>query len=67
MAHPVHALTSTATLDPPVIGAGQDYETITEAVAQIPLSKRTPFGWVVGFLIGLGLLSLLQLASAGCC
>ena len=62
MAQPVHALTSTATLDPPVIGAGQDYETITEAVAQIPLSKRTPFGWVVGFLIGLGLLSLLQLA-----
>ena len=43
-------------------GAGQDYETITEAVAQIPLSKRTPFGWVVGFLIGLGLLSLLQLS-----
>jgi len=62
MAQPVPARTSTATLDHPVIGAGQDYESITEAVAQIPLSKRTPFGWVVGFLIGLGLLSLLQLA-----
>ena len=62
MAQPVHAQSSAATLDHPVIGAGQDYETITEAVAQIPLSKRTPFGWVVGFLIGLGLLSLLQLA-----
>ena len=62
MAPPVHAQTSAATLDHPVIGAGQDYETITEAVAQIPLSKRTPFGWVVGFLIGLALLSLLQLS-----
>ena len=62
MAPPIHAQTSAATLDHPVIGAGQDYETITEAVAQIPLSKRTPFGWVVGFLIGLGLLSLLQLS-----
>jgi Ni/Fe-hydrogenase subunit HybB-like protein len=62
MAQPVHAPSSVAALDHPVIGAGQDYETITEAVAQIPLSKRTPFGWVVGFLVGLGLLSLLQLA-----
>jgi molybdopterin-containing oxidoreductase family membrane subunit len=62
MAQPVHARSSAATLDHPVIGAGQDYETITEAVAQIPLSTRTPFGWVVGFLIGLGLLSCLQLA-----
>ena len=61
MAQHVHAQSAT-TLDHPVLGAGQDYETITEAVAQIPLSKRYSFGWVVGLLIGLALLSMLQLA-----
>ncbi len=62
MAQHVHAQSSAATLDNPVLGAGQDYETITEAVAQIPLSKRYSFGWVVGLLIGLAGLSALQLA-----
>ena len=31
----------------PVIAPGHDFETVTETVAQIPLSKRTPLGWVV--------------------
>ncbi len=61
MAQHVHAQASAATLDHPVIGPGQNYETITEAVAQIPLRKGFRFDWVVGFLIGLGLLSMLQL------
>jgi Ni/Fe-hydrogenase subunit HybB-like protein len=62
MAQHVHAQSSATTLEHPVLGAGQDYETITEAVAQIPLGKRYSFGWIVGFLIGLGLLGALQLA-----
>ena len=53
---------STAVLDDPVLGPGQNYETITESVAQIPLSKRTPLGWVFGFLIGLGGLMMLQMS-----
>jgi len=53
---------STAVLDEPVLGPGQNYETITESVAQIPLSSRTPLGWVFGFLIGLGGLMVLQMA-----
>jgi molybdopterin-containing oxidoreductase family membrane subunit len=57
-----HAHAGTPTLDPPVLGPGQTYETITESVAQIPLSKRTPLGWVFGFLIGFSLLMLLQMA-----
>jgi Ni/Fe-hydrogenase subunit HybB-like protein len=53
---------STAVLEPPVLAPGQNYETITESVAQIPLSKRTPLGWVGGFLIGFSLLMVLQMA-----
>jgi Ni/Fe-hydrogenase subunit HybB-like protein len=63
MAHQGHTQTgTTAELDEPVLGPGQTYETITESVAQIPLSKRTPLGWIVGFLIGLGGLMMLQMA-----
>lgn len=66
MANNVHAhATSTAVLTSglaPVIGPGHDFETVTEAVAQIPLAKRTPLGWVFGFLIGFSLLMLLQLS-----
>jgi Ni/Fe-hydrogenase subunit HybB-like protein len=63
MANNVHAqATSTAVLDVPVIAPGHDFETVTEAVAQIPLAKRTPLGWVFGFLIGFTLLMGLQMA-----
>ena len=63
MANHVHAQRgSVALLDQPVIAPGESFGTVTEAVAQIPLSKRTPLGWVVGFLIGLTLLMGLQMA-----
>ncbi|MGE4068863.1 MAG: NrfD/PsrC family molybdoenzyme membrane anchor subunit [Vicinamibacterales bacterium] len=61
MAHPSPA-SSTAVLETPVLGPGQTFESITESVAQIPLSQRTPLGWVGGFLIGLSLLMGLQMA-----
>ena len=63
MANNVHMQTqSVGALAPPVIAPGHDFETVTEAVAQIPLSKRTPIGWVLGFMIGLALLAGLNLA-----
>jgi Ni/Fe-hydrogenase subunit HybB-like protein len=46
----------------PVIAPGHDFETVTEAVAQIPLSSRTPLGWAFGFVIGVSLLMGLNLA-----
>jgi Ni/Fe-hydrogenase subunit HybB-like protein len=61
MANNVHAQ-STAVALGPVIAPGHDFETVTEAVAQIPLSKRTPLGWVFGFVIGFSLLMGLQMA-----
>ena len=45
MANP--ARTTTAVLDEePVILPGHDFETVTETVAEIPLSKRFPIGWI---------------------
>jgi molybdopterin-containing oxidoreductase family membrane subunit len=63
MANNVHAHASSAgVLDVPVIAPGHDLESVTETVAQIPLSKRTPLGWVFGFLIGFALLNGLVMA-----
>ena len=57
MANNVHAQGGSAgVLDVPVIAPGHDLESVTETVAQIPLSKRTPLGWVFGFLVGFTLL-----------
>jgi molybdopterin-containing oxidoreductase family membrane subunit len=53
---------TTGVLDAPVIAPGHNFETVTEAVAQIPLSGRTPLGWVFGFLIGVTLLVALMTA-----
>ena len=46
----------------PVILPGHDFETVTETVAEIPLSKRFPLGWIGVLLIGLGLAGMLQMA-----
>jgi molybdopterin-containing oxidoreductase family membrane subunit len=65
MANNVHVQAGSAgVLETPVIAPGHDFETVTETVAQIPLSKRTPLGWVVGFLIGFALLNGLMVALA---
>ncbi|MGE3275975.1 MAG: NrfD/PsrC family molybdoenzyme membrane anchor subunit [Vicinamibacterales bacterium] len=53
---------STALLEQPILAPGQSFESITEAVAQIPLARRTPLGWVGALLIGLSLLMGLQAA-----
>jgi molybdopterin-containing oxidoreductase family membrane subunit len=46
----------------PVILPGHDLETVTETIAEIPLSKRFPLGWVGGFLIAFSLFGVLHLA-----
>jgi len=63
MANNVHGHgSSSAGLNAPVLAPGHDFETITEAVAQIPLAKRTPIGWVLGFMGAFGLFMMLQAA-----
>src|SRR6185295_15151950 len=46
----------------PVILPGHDFETVTETIAEIPLSKRYPLGWIVFIAAALGLLGVLHMA-----
>ena len=48
----------------PVILPGHDFETVTETIAEIPLSKRFPLGWIGFLFVSLGLLGALHLALA---
>jgi hypothetical protein len=46
----------------PVILPGHDFETVSETIAEIPLSKRFPLGWIGFIIVSLGLLGMLHLA-----
>ena len=46
----------------PVILPGHDFETVTETVAEIPLSKRFPLGWIGLLLVGLAGAGMLHMA-----
>jgi molybdopterin-containing oxidoreductase family membrane subunit len=45
-----------------LLAAGETYDSVTEAIASIPLSNRPPRAWYVGFCLGFTLLMLLLLA-----
>ena len=61
MANPVHTKTALRE-ETPVILPGHDFETVTETVAEIPLSKRFPLGWIGFLLVGLAVAGMLQMA-----
>ena len=46
----------------PVILPGHDFETVTETIAEIPLSKRFPLGWLGLLLVALGGAGMLHMA-----
>src|SRR6058998_3858328 len=47
---------------PPVIGAPHTYTSITDKIAGIVLTRGARRGWLLGFAVGLGLLTLLVVA-----
>jgi len=49
---------SAAVMDPPVIAPGHTFATITDKIAAIVLTGRTPTGWFVGLLISLAVMML---------
>ena len=46
---------------PAVIEPGHTFESVTETIGHVVLSKRTPIGWFLGFFIAFILLMILNL------
>jgi Ni/Fe-hydrogenase subunit HybB-like protein len=46
----------------PVILPGHDFETVTETISEVPLSRRFPLGWIGFLLIALAGAGMLQMA-----
>lgn len=44
----------------PIIAPGQSLESVTEKISSIVLTRGTKKGWILGFLVGLGLFGLLN-------
>ncbi|MBM3820861.1 MAG: hydrogenase [Acidimicrobiia bacterium] len=48
-------------VSPPVIAPGHTFESVTDKISGIVLTKRTPIGWFFGFAIAFAFLMLLNL------
>jgi Ni/Fe-hydrogenase subunit HybB-like protein len=51
-------------VEPPIVGPGHDFGTVTDKISSIVLRRRTPLGWIIGFAISFSLLQLLTIAVA---
>jgi molybdopterin-containing oxidoreductase family membrane subunit len=51
-------------VSPPVIAPGYDYGQITEKIANVVITKRISWSWLIGFAIVFGILNVLMLAVA---
>jgi Ni/Fe-hydrogenase subunit HybB-like protein len=49
-------------VSPPVIAPGYDFAQVTDKIANVVLTERTPWSWVIGFLIAFGIMNVLMLA-----
>ncbi len=47
--HPHEEVRSAVITKPPVIGPGHTFSSVTDKIASIALSRRTPMGWFIGF------------------
>jgi Ni/Fe-hydrogenase subunit HybB-like protein len=61
-ADPVLVDTSQPGVSPPVIAPGYDFGQVTDKIANVVLTKRTPWSWIAGFLIAFGIMNVLMLA-----
>jgi Ni/Fe-hydrogenase subunit HybB-like protein len=58
--HPHESVATETTISPPaVIGPGQTFATVTDKIANIALTRRTPKGWFIGAAIAFMLTMLL--------
>ena len=49
---------------PAVIAPGHTFESVTDSISHLVLSKRTPIGWFFGFAIAFALLMVLNVTVA---
>lgn len=49
---------------PPIIGPGHTFGSVTDKIASVVLTQKTPLGWFVGFGIGFALTMLLLVSLA---
>jgi len=47
--HPHEEVRTLDLTKPPVIGPGHTFASVTDKIASIALSRRTPIGWFIGF------------------
>jgi Ni/Fe-hydrogenase subunit HybB-like protein len=57
-------MASPARVEPPVIGPGHTFASVTDKIASLVLSKKTPLGWFVGFGIAFAVMNVLLLSLA---
>jgi Ni/Fe-hydrogenase subunit HybB-like protein len=55
---------SHARVEPPIVGPGHTFATVTDKISSLVLTKKTPLGWFLGFAVAFGLLNLLLVALA---
>src|SRR5271169_1244227 len=48
--------------EPPVIGPGQTFDTVTDTIADIVLKRPIGLGWLAGLAVGMTLLAILGMA-----
>jgi Ni/Fe-hydrogenase subunit HybB-like protein len=51
-------------VEPPIVGSGHTFSTVTDKIASLVLTKKTPVGWFLGFAVAFSLLNLLLVAVA---
>ena len=64
---PAAVIAETAALlarTPAVIAPGHTFESVTETIGHVVLSKRTPIGWFLGFFVAFMLLMVLNMTIA---
>ena len=57
--HPHEEVRSAVLTKPPVIGPGHTFSSVTDKIASIALSRRTPLGWFIGFGLAFMLVMML--------
>jgi Ni/Fe-hydrogenase subunit HybB-like protein len=57
-------MASPSRVEAPIVGPGHTFSTVTDKIASLVLTTKTPLGWFVGFAVAFGLLNLLLVSVA---